>query len=196
MSSMSSTLGISDLGVYIPRPKVTLDAIIERYRSQNSQRAVALERARHRTGQMSIRFPHCWEDTATMAAQAATQILSRLDPTDVASLRYLVVGTETCLDQAKPVAAYVQGMLQRAGFPITRAISTFDVQHACAGGAIGLLSVGAMLNASRAGGDRGLCHLHGRGALRTRQHRGSHSRCSGGSDSCGVRASFARYQLG
>lgn len=91
-----------------------------------------------------------------MAAQAACQILSRLDSSDIASLRYLVVGTETCIDQAKPVASYVQGMLQRAGFPIARAISTFDIQHACASGAIALLSVGAMLDTSRAGGERGL----------------------------------------
>jgi hydroxymethylglutaryl-CoA synthase len=47
-------------------------------------------------------------------------------------------------------------MLQRAGFPISQAISTFDVKHACASGAIALLSVGAMLGASRAGGERGL----------------------------------------
>ena len=91
-----------------------------------------------------------------MAAQAAAQLLVRLDAADVASLRYLVVGTETGIDQAKPIAAYVHGMLQRAGFPISQAISTFDVQHACAGGAIGLLSVGAMLGASRTGAERGL----------------------------------------
>ena len=109
-----------------------------------------------RTGQVSLRFPHCWEDTATMAAQAALQLLTRLTPAEVASLRYLVVGTETGVDQAKPIAAHVQGMLQRAGCAIPQAISTFDIQHACAGGAIGLVSVGAMLGMSGAGGERGL----------------------------------------
>ena len=153
---MPATVGIGDIGVHIPRPRIPVDTIIARHRRQDPQRAIALERARGRTGQVSIRFPHCWEDTVTMAAQAAAQLLVRLDAADVASLRYLVVGTETGIDQAKPTAAYVHGMLQRAGFPISQAISTFDVQHACAGGAIGLLSVGAMLGASRAGAERGL----------------------------------------
>ena len=155
-SLMQATLGIGDIGVHIPRPKIPLNTIIARHRRQDPQRAIALEHARGRTGQVSIRFPHCWEDTATMAAQAAAQLLVRLDAAAVASLRYLVVGTETGIDQAKPIAAYVHGMLQRAGFPISQAISTFDVKHACAGGAIALLSVGAMLGASRAGGERGL----------------------------------------
>ena len=149
---MPATLGIGDIGIHVPRPRIPLNTIIARHRRQDPQRALALERARGRTGQVSIRFPHSWEDTATMAAQAAAQLLVRLDAADIGSLRYLVVGTETGIDQAKPIAAYVHGMLQRAGFPISQAISTFDVQHACAGGAIGLLSVGAMLGASRTGG--------------------------------------------
>ena len=153
---MPATLGIGDIGIHVPRPRIPLNTIIARHRRQDPQRALALERARGRTGQVAIRFPHCWEDTATMAAQAAAQLLVRLDAADIASLRYLVVGTETGIDQAKPIAAYVHGMLQRAGFPISQAISTFDVQHACAGGAIGLLSVGAMLGASRTGAERGL----------------------------------------
>lgn len=153
---MPPTVGIGDIGIHVPRPRIPLNTIIARHRRQDPQRALALERARGRTGQVSIRFPHSWEDTATMAAQAAAQLLIRLDAADIGSLRYLVVGTETGIDQAKPIAAYVHGMLQRAGFPISQAISTFDVQHACAGGAIGLLSVGAMLGASRAGAERGL----------------------------------------
>ena len=153
---IEATLGIGDIAVHIPRPQIPLDTIIARHRRHNPERAVALERAKGRTGQVSIRFPHCWEDTATMAAQAASQLLERLDAAEVKSLRYLVVGTETGIDHAKPIAAYVYGMLQHAGFPISQAISTFDIQHACASGAIGLMSVGAMLGGSRAHGERGL----------------------------------------
>ena len=91
-----------------------------------------------------------------MAAQAALQLVARLTPAEIASLRYLVVGTETSVDQAKPIAAHVQGMLQRAGIAIPQAISTFDIQHACAGGAIALLNVSAMLAVSHDRGQRGL----------------------------------------
>lgn len=153
---MSSSMGIGDIALHIPRSLMPLDTIIARHRRCDPQRALAMERSKGRTGQVSIRFPQCWEDTATMAAQAASQLLGRLAADEVASLRYLVVGTETGVDQAKPIAAYVHGMLQRAGFPIAQAISTYDIQHACASGAIGVVSIGTMLGASRDGGERGI----------------------------------------
>ena len=153
---MSSSMGIGDIALHIPRSLMPLDTIIARHRRSDPQRALAMERSKGRTGQVSIRFPQRWEDTATMAAQAASQLLGRLAADEVASLRYLVVGTETGVDQAKPIAAYVHGMLQRAGFPIAQAISTYDIQHACASGAIGVVSIGTMLGASRDGGERGV----------------------------------------
>lgn len=153
---METALGIGDIAVHIPRPLIPLESIIARYRRSNPQWARALERSTERTGQVSLRFPQPWEDAATMAAQAALPIVARLPPAALASLRYLAVGTETGVDQSKPIAAYVQGMLQRAGYAIPRTVSTFDIQHACAGGAIGLVSVGAMLGASRGGAERGL----------------------------------------
>ena len=153
---METALGIGDIAVHIPRPLIALETIIARYRRSDPQWARALERSSERTGQVSLRFPHPWEDAATMAAQAALRIVARLSAAEIASLRYLVVGTETGVDQSKPIAAYVQGMLQRAGYAIPQTVSTFDIQHACAGGAIGLVSVGAMLAASRGGAGRGL----------------------------------------
>ena len=155
-SLMERSLGIGDVAVYIPRLQITLDSLIARYRERDPQWARTLERARRRTGQVSLRFPQPWEDAATMAAQAAAALLERMSDAEIASLRYLVVGTETGVDQAKPVAAHVQGMLQRAGFALPGAISTFDIQHACAGGAIGLVNVGAMLAVSRDESERGL----------------------------------------
>ena len=153
---MDTALGIGDIAVHIPRPLIPLATIIARHRRRDPQWAQALERSRKRTGQVSLRFPHPWEDAATMAAQAAYQIVARMEPAEVASLRYLAVGTETGVDHSKPIAAHVQGMLQRAGCSLPGALSTFDVQHACAGGAIALVNVGAMLAMSRARGERGL----------------------------------------
>lgn len=153
---MERSFGIGDIAVYIPRLQISLDTLIARHRERNPQWARTLARARRRTGQESLRFPEPWEDSATMAAQAAAALLERMSEAEIRSLRYLVVGTETGVDQAKPVAAHVQGMLQRAGFALPGAISTFDIQHACAGGAIGLASVGAMLQVSRGVAGRGL----------------------------------------
>ena len=153
---MERSFGIGDIAVYIPRLQISLDTLIARHRERDPQWARTLARARRRTGQESLRFPEPWEDAATMAAQAAAALLERMSAAEIGSLRYLVVGTETGVDQAKPVAAHVQGMLQRAGFALSGALSTFDIQHACAGGAIGLASVGAMLQVSRGAAGRGL----------------------------------------
>jgi hydroxymethylglutaryl-CoA synthase len=43
------------------------------------------------------------------------------------------------------VAAYVQGILQQAGVAVPDSLATFQVQHACAGGALAAMSVGALL---------------------------------------------------
>ncbi len=153
---MERSFGIGDIAVYIPRLQISLDTLIARHRERDPQWARTLARARRRTGQESLRFPEPWEDAATMAAQAAAALLERMSEAEIGSLRYLVVGTESGVDQAKPVAAHVQGMLQRAGFVLPGALSTFDIQHACAGGAIGLASVGAMLQVSRGESGRGL----------------------------------------
>jgi len=153
---MERSFGIGDIAVYIPRLQISLDTLIARHRERDPQWARTLARARRRTGQESLRFPEPWEDAATMAAQAAAALLERMGEAEIGSLRYLVVGTETGVDQAKPVAAHVHGMLQRAGFALSGALSTFDIQHACAGGAIGLASVGAMLQVSRGAAGRGL----------------------------------------
>lgn len=153
---METALGIGDIAVHLPRPLIPLETIIARHRRRDPHWARSLERSRRRTGQVSLRFPYPWEDAATMAAQAALELVARMTPAEAASLRYLAVGTETGVDHSKPIAAYVQGMLQRAGCAIPQAVSTFDLQHACAGGAIGLVSVGALLGASRAPAERGL----------------------------------------
>jgi hydroxymethylglutaryl-CoA synthase len=82
---------------------------------------------------------------------AVSQLRSRITfPTihsgaSLESLRYIGVGTETSIDMAKPISAYVQGMLQRADRQIPETLSSFQVQHACAGGTISLMSIAALL---------------------------------------------------
>ena len=150
------TTGIGDMAVYIPKLLMRLSRLLERYALSNPTIQRILDRAIQKTGQISVRFPHFWEDAVTMAAQAAMQVLSRMSDSAIASLRYIAVGTESATDLAKPIAAHVGGMLRAAGFPIPSTIATFQTQHACAGGTYSLLGVNALLSLSRVSNDRGL----------------------------------------
>ena len=141
-------LGIADLSIYIPNLLIPLDKIAERYQSNNDDISKRFNGAIKKTGQISIRFPNTWEDSVTMAAQAAKQLLDKLERKTISKLRYIAVGTETTTDLSKPIAAHVNGLLNLAGFPIPKNIATFQPQHACASGTFSLLGVNALLSLS------------------------------------------------
>jgi hydroxymethylglutaryl-CoA synthase len=149
------SVGISDVGIYVPTPLMNLDTLSKRRATQDPSMERRLRRAIESTGQISIRFPERWEDNSTMAAQSAYEILRR-NPEIIGGLRYLATGTETSIDQSKPVAAYVQGMLQAAGLDVPETLMTFQVQHACAGGTAALLSIAGMLAMSPDRAESGL----------------------------------------
>ena len=140
--------GISDIGIYLPAPKIGLDTVVGQRVAEVPRLERHLDRARRTTGQRSIRFPTVWEDTATMAASSAHRLITANPDLDPARIRYLAVGTESGLDHSKPVASFVQGMLQASGVAVPESVSTFQVQHACAAGTISLLSVASLLQAS------------------------------------------------
>jgi len=103
-----------------------------------------LERALEATGQKSLRFPELWEDTISLAANAA-RALFELCPHSIKKLRYIIAGTETSLDFSKPLSSWVQGCLEQIGLQFPSNISNFQVQHACAGGTLALLSGAGLL---------------------------------------------------
>ncbi len=141
-------IGISDLSLYLPRPHIELRTLLEhRIRSTPSLER-RLRRALSTTGQLDMRFPELWQDNSTLAAQSTHDLLTAKHAPDISRLRYISVGTETPVDHSKPVAAYVEGMLQRGGLDIPTSLSTSQVQHACAGGTVALMSVGALLQLS------------------------------------------------
>lgn len=140
-----SSVGLSDISVYVPAPKIDLTTILDYRSKDNPKLDRRLRRAVEKTGQAAIRFPELWQDNATLAAEATRRLLGQNPGMDLNRLRFLSVGTETSIDHSKPIAAYVEGMLQRADIPVPSTISTFQVQHACAGGTIAMLGVGAML---------------------------------------------------
>ena len=106
-----------------------------------------IARAVEVTEQQAMRIPNIWEDTVTMAAHAAQQVLGAHNDAPE-KLRYLLCGTETGVDCSKALAAYLLGLLQKADIPIPMTISTAQVQHACAGGTVALLSIAALLMCS------------------------------------------------
>ena len=147
---------MSDIALYIPPATIGVETIVEARLRQNPRLERYLRRAVKFTGQKAIRFPAVWEDTATMAAQAVYSLVKRDPKLDLSTLRYLTVGTETPVDLSKPVAAYVEGMLQNAGLAVPPTISTYQVQHACAGGTLSLLAVGALLSVAKSPNHSGL----------------------------------------
>lgn len=149
-------VGLNDISVYIPRPEIDLDRISQRRIAENPELERHLKRAQITTGQQRFRFPALWEDTTTLASEAARGLLDRLGNQELSSLRFIAVGTETPVDHSKPVAAYVQGVLKREGRPVPENIATFQVQHACAGGALAAVSVGALLSVNCARRESGM----------------------------------------
>jgi len=156
VSEVSSPVGISDIGLYIPQPSIDLDTVVKRRVGHNPRLDRHLDRACRVTGQKAIRFPEVWEDSATLAASAVRSLILQHAGFDLRSVRHLAVGTETGVDHSKPVSAYVQGMLSRAGFDLPGSISSFQVQHACAGGTMALLSVASMLATGGRPSDSGI----------------------------------------
>lgn len=148
------SVGISDMRLYVPAPRIDLETILRRRVEEDPQLERRLRRAIDSTDQVAIRFPHSWEDPVTMAAEAARGLLG--DAAIAQSVRYFAVGTETSVDLSKPIASYVHGLLQRSGVALPRELSTFQVQHACAGGTIALTNVAAMLAAVGRTDERGV----------------------------------------
>jgi hydroxymethylglutaryl-CoA synthase len=155
-SRQDKSVGISDLGIYVPPPEMDVEALIKRRVRDNPMLDRHFERAGRVTGQSAFRFPELWEDSATLAARSAYDLFARSPGFDTHSLRHLIVGTETGVDHSKPVSAYVQGMLQKAGIRLPTSLSSFQTQHACAGGTFGLLSVAGLLSAGGNESDSGL----------------------------------------
>jgi hydroxymethylglutaryl-CoA synthase len=149
-------IGISDINIYIPKAKLDLSVLIKHRAEANPRLARHLDRALRVTGQRAIRFTEVWEDSATMAAQAAYGLLKGKDSVTLSNVRHLVVGTESGLDHSKPLSAFVEGMLQRAGLDIPESLSSFQVQHACAGATLSLISVGGLLGMSNRSAESGV----------------------------------------
>lgn len=81
---------------------------------------------------MAVAQPY--EDPVVLAANAARRLLitSGRRPADIG---LCVVGTETAVDHAKPISAYLHGLLN-----LPERCRVFESKHACFGGTAGLLA--------------------------------------------------------
>jgi hydroxymethylglutaryl-CoA synthase len=146
-------VGLHDLALALPRNRIDLAALARARVAEDPALERHLARALASTGQKMMRFPGPTEDTVTLAAEALRALFDARPDVDPAALRFLVLGTETAVDMSKSGTAYVQGLLQKAGYRVPNTLSSFQVQHACAGGALGLLTTAAFLQAAGREGD-------------------------------------------
>lgn len=93
---------------------------------------------------IQVHLPESHVDLQTITEERITE-----NPVlDLSRVRYLTVGAESGVDHSKPVSSYVAGMLQSAGVELPRSLTSFQVQHACAGETRSLRSAAASLRAA------------------------------------------------
>ena len=118
--------GVSDIGIYIPNYYLSHEELAK-------ARGIPKEKFHAGLGNRNMAIIPNWEDAVTMAANAAQQLLERnnIDPNEI---RQLVVSTESGVDHSKPVASFVQGLLN-----IGTRCRVYEIKHACYGGTAGLI---------------------------------------------------------
>ncbi|MEI8094539.1 MAG: hydroxymethylglutaryl-CoA synthase [Spirochaetales bacterium] len=138
-------VGVHDIAVHLPRYSLEMSALLQARVAADPGIERHLLRAVASTGQQAMRWPTPTEDTITMAAEAFRQLLVRPNTPDLSKVRFLTLGTETSVDMSKSGSAYVQGLMQRSGFPVPISLSSYQVQHACAGGALAMMTTASFL---------------------------------------------------
>jgi 3-hydroxy-3-methylglutaryl CoA synthase len=89
-----------------------------------------------------------WEDTVTLAANAAAPMLTEADRQ---AIGLLIVGTETSLDQEKPISSWLHGALGLPGH-----CRNFEIKHACYGATGAIQMAAAWLASGLARGRKAL----------------------------------------
>ncbi len=140
---MKIRVGIDAMGVAVPRRYIDIEDLA---------RARGVEPAKYTAGlgarEMAVAEPG--EDTVSLAAEAARRALAAAK-IDGSELGLLIVGTETGVDHSKPVASYVQGLLD-----LPRTMRVYDTQHACYGGTAGLMTALDWIASGSAAGRKAL----------------------------------------
>lgn len=114
----SATVGIEAMAVHVPKYYLPLESLASANGIDPIKFTVGL-------GGRAIAIPHPNEDAVTMAVEASSALLKRYN-VDRSRIGLLIVGSETGVDAAKPIAAYVHGFIG-----LHSMCRTFDTKHAC-----------------------------------------------------------------
>ena len=122
----SPAVGIDQLAVYVPRYVLELEKLAK-------ARGVPPEKISIGLGAHEMAVAPPWEDTVTLAANAAERLFAQgwARPDEIG---LLLVATETAVDHAKPASIFVHELL---GLPAN--CRTFELKHACYGGTAGVM---------------------------------------------------------
>lgn len=120
-------VGVSDIAIYIPQFYLPHDELAE-------ARGIPPEKFREGLGNHKMAILPNWEDSVTMAANAAALLLEKTG-TNPQEIHQLVVSTESGVDHSKPVASFVQGLLK-----IGSRCRIYEIKHACYGGTAGIVT--------------------------------------------------------
>ena len=122
---MKSSVGLEALSVYIPRHFMELKTLAAANGVDSAKYLFGL-------GGRRIAVPTPAEDAVTMAVEAAARCIENYE-VPKSSISLVIVGTESGVDAAKPIAAYVHGHLG-----LSSHCRAFDTTHACYGGTAAL----------------------------------------------------------
>lgn len=136
---MTTPTGIEAISLALPRRYLDLEDLAR-------ARGIAPEKLTVGLGGRRMSVPDPGEDSVSLAATAVARLLAQTG-IERERIGQLIVGTESAVDHAKPIASFVQGLL---GLPHT--MRTYDAQHACYGGTAGLMASAAWIASGAADG--------------------------------------------
>lgn len=119
--------GVTDMAIYVPQYYFPHEELAK-------MRGIEIDKLHIGLGTINMSVVPPWEDAVTMAANAGQQLIEKTGvlPDDI---QQLVVSTESGVDHSKPVASFVQGLLN-----IGTRCRIYEIKHACYGGTAGLIA--------------------------------------------------------
>jgi hydroxymethylglutaryl-CoA synthase len=130
---LRTAVGIDDIAVYIPR--LYLELADENRPEKPTEFSIARKsdpsKYLHGIGIAKMSIPDTYQDSAVLAANAIFELIEKND-VHPSSLARIDIATETGVDESKPVAAYVHGMLeQKYGKGSLKRTSGVEYKFAC-----------------------------------------------------------------
>lgn len=119
--------GISSIAMYVPPLYLSHDDLAD-------ARGIDRDKFRIGLGSNNMAIVPPWDDPVTMAANAAEMAIEAAG-IEKDEIGLLIVSTETGVDQSKPVASFVHGLLG-----IGHRARVYEIKHACYGGTVAIMN--------------------------------------------------------